>query len=287
MASSRGEVVAFTGKYHGLGNRLRVTLGSLSLANWADRDFSYTWPTGASFGAQFDELWNFDHRRIPVWRSKLASMTHPYRDARLEWLPTAADDRLWQIRTPHALSLPEGAAPWGELLRGLRPVDDLAERVESFHRAHLSGRPYVGVMIRTHPISNKQTLEHSPLEWFLERMSEVRRVFPELAFFISCDEPTAQQRVLDTFDDTYALTDKGDYNTKRALRSSLVDLYLLAGSTHVIAPHYSSFPETALHLAGSELDLETSMTDVSHALTPERSLMVVSDPLRPHLRSAL
>ncbi|MGC5172281.1 hypothetical protein ACPW96_16400 [Micromonospora sp. DT81.3] len=282
---SNGRVIAFTGKYHGLGNRLRVTLGARSLARWAGRDFAYTWPTGRRFGARFDELWKFGERRIsPTW-SRMLSLRHPYRKADLDWLDDAGSDRTWQIRTAHALHLPDGATPWGEELQSLEPVDVIADRVRAFRDRHLAGEPYIGVMVRAHPVSNVQTLEHSPLHWYIDRMRELRAERPGVRFFLSADAEPAQAEVIAAIPGTVALDDKGGYNTKAALVSSVVDLYLLAGAGHLIAPHYSSFPHVAQKLAGPGLLLETSMTGPETRLEGRETLPIAADPLRPWSRT--
>lgn len=282
MSASR--VVAFTGRYHGLGNRLRVTLGARSLAEWAGRDFAYTWPTGRRFGATLEEMWSFGERRISPLRSRVLSLRHPYRPADLEWVPGASADRIWQVRTAHALHLPAGAQPWGERLQALDPVESIADRIRAFHSRRLAGRPYIGVMVRAHTVSNAKTLEHSPLEWYIERMRVLRAEHPGVSFFLSCDSEAAQERVIAEVPGTVALTGKGAYNSKAALLSSVVDLYLLAGAAHLVAPHYSSFPEIAQQLAGPGIRLETSMTAEHTRLSGDDRLVVADDPLRPSER---
>lgn len=283
---SAGTVIAVTRKRHGLGNRLRVTLGARSLARFSGREFAYVWPTGADFGAGFDELWEFGEKRISTLRSRLLSVRHPYRRHDLDWLDGAGDDRIWQIRTAHALHLPPGAVAWGEELQALRPVPAIAARVESFFSEHFAGVPYVGVMVRAHAVSNAETLKHSPIGWYIDRMRQVEAEHPGIRFFLSADTEQAQREVIDAVPGTVALSDKGGYNTKAALVSSVVDLYLLAGSTHLLAPHYSSFPEIAQQLAGPSLRLETSMTDAAARFGADDRPVVVADPLRPAQRLA-
>lgn len=277
-------VIAVTKKLHGLGNRLRVTLGARSLARWADRDFAYVWPTGTAFGASFDELWQFGEKRISPLHSRLLSVRHPYRRHELDWLESARDDRVWQIRTAHALHLPPAATPWDEELQSLAPVPAIAERVRGFSAQHLAGEPYVGVMARAHAASHPETLRHSPLEWYIQRMGELRAEHPGIRFFLSADTVEAQGAIIEAVPGTVALEDKGGYNTKAALISSVVDLYLLAGGAHLLAPHYSSFPEVAQKLAGPALRLETSMTGPDTRFGGRDPLTVAADPLRPSVR---
>lgn len=274
-------VLAAPRPYHGLGNRVRSTLGSLSLAEWTGRDFAYSWPTGSSFGARFDELWEFPYRRVAPLASRLLSIRHPYRDAELGWMDDAADDRVWQIRTAHALHLPSGAVPWGARFRALVPVAAVAERITAFHERHLAAEPYVAVMVRAHAVSHAATLEHSPLEWYITRMQELRRTRPDVRFFVSADTPEAQQAVMEAVPNVRAQVDKGAYNSLAALQSSVVDLYLLASGGHIIGPHFSSFPEMAQQLAGDRVRLETSMTPDAERFGVDDVLTGVTNPLQP------
>ena len=278
-------LVAVTGIHHGLGNRVRVVLGSRSLAQLEERAFFHTWHTGQEFGARFDELWQVDDSVISRRTARLLSLRYPFRDEKLEWLDDAARAaRVLQIRTPHALHLPAAAEPWEVQLRALRPVDAVGDRVLDFFASRLAGAPYVGVMVRTHPNSHEATLRESPLDWYLGRMRDIRAERPDIQFFVSADTAEAQERISEAIPGSHALTDKGGYNTRQALQSSVSDLYLLAGSTHVLGPHFSSFPELAQKLAGPGLALETSHSAADAKWAASEALYVVDDPLSPHIR---
>lgn len=288
MTRSR-RVIAFTRPLHGLGNRVRVVLGARSLARSEGRDFAYVWTVGRDFGARFDELWQIDDRVIPAWRSRALALRYPYRDHTLDWMPEARDQRVWQIRTPHALHLPPEATAWEDDLRALRPVDEIATRVRDFHADALDHHPYVSVMVRAHAVSHDATLRESPVQWYVDRLRQIHQAHPDLRFFISADTPEAQAQVSAAVPGVVGQTDKGGYNTREGLISSVTDLYLLAGGVHLIGPHFSSFPELAQKLAGPGLRLETSHS------TPEvrwatsdwdgASLTTAPDPVTPHLRA--
>lgn len=283
--SERDRVIAVTKKYHGLGNRVRVTLGCASLAEWAGRRFSYVWPTGPAFGARFDELWEYDAPTISTVKSRVLTARHPYRTADLDWFDAARRDHIWQIRTPHAINLPEGAVPWGQRLQELSPAADVAERVRAIHSTDLANAPYVGVMVRAHDVSHSATLQQSPISWYLERMERIAEERPGIRFFVSADTVHAQREVIDRFPTAVAQTDKGAYNSGQALRSAVVDLYLLASAGHLLGPHYSSFPELAQQLAGDRLRLETSQTGPEAMLHPSDVLEMVANPLIPRMQT--
>ena len=183
-----------------------------------------------------------DGRRPCPARSR---RSFPYRDAGLGWIDDAArTERVWQIRTPHALNLPAGAPSWPASLRALQPVDGIRRRILELFGAS-AGRPYLGVMIRAHSIAHDATLRESPVEWYLDRIDEIRSARPELGLYVAADTDAAFARVARRFPDCVGQTDKGAYNSRPALRAAVADLYLLAGSCHILGPHYSSFPELA------------------------------------------
>jgi len=277
-------LVAVPRKLHGLGNRVRVVLGSRSLARLEDRRFFYAWHTGTDFGARFDELWEISERVVPMTTARALSLKYPFRDEKLEWLTATRNERVVQIRTPHALHLPSNATSWEQEFQALQPVETIRTRVHSFFDAHLSGQPYIGVMVRAHPRSHAATLTESPIEWYLQRMREIRADHPEIPFFVSADTRETQQRVTESISGAHALDDKGEYNTRSGLQSSVADLYLLAASSHLLAPHFSSFPEMAQKLAGPVLRLETSQTTPATRFSPGDPLQVVEDPTNPHFR---
>jgi len=277
-------VVAVTGRYHGLGNRMRVVLGGQALARFEGRSFRYVWPTGRGFGARLDELWEFHARRWPTALSRALERSFPYRDAGLQWIDDATrQERVWQIRTPHALALPPGAPSWQASLRALQPVERIRRRILELSVAS-ADRPYLGVMIRTNSVSHDATLRESPVEWYLDRIEEIRSVRPDLGLYVAADTDAAFVRVARRFPDCQGQTDKGGYNSRPALRAAVADLYLLAGSCHILGPHYSSFPELAQYLSGTAVALETSTSAPSTRFEAQREL-TVGTPLRPELRS--
>lgn len=283
MPSPRAQrIISVSRPRWGLGNRVRSLLGARALAGAQHRALLYTWPTGRHFGASMNDLWRFDAKRVPSVVSLALSPRYPYRGAELDWMDAHRNEAIWQIRTGHELELPTGI-DWTDELRHLRPTPAVERRVVDFFHAHLAEGPYVGVMVRAHNVSHAQTREHSPVSWYLERLREIRDERPEIPFFVSCDVPAVQQRLIGELGNAYGLDDKGGYNTREGLRSAVADLYLLASSAHLVGPHYSSFPELAMHLAAPHVALETSQTG-PWAKSASAKLTSAADPTRPWLR---
>jgi hypothetical protein len=285
LVTGRRWVLVHTRRYHGLGNRVRAVLGGKALARSEDRELAYVWPVNRHFGASFADLWDVADRRVPATLSRALLPAYPFHDQRaVDWVDDEARRaRVWQVRSAHALVLPPGAPDWTEELRALSPAARIREEVLGFHGAHLAGAPYVGVMVRLHPNSHQETLEASPLEWYVERLTGLRRRHPGLRFFVSADTPDGLAALSAAVPGCVGLSDKGGYNSRRALEASVADLYLLASSVHVVGPHWSSFPELAQHLAGPRLRLETSRTPDADLLE-SGPLTTAPDPVRPHER---
>ena len=136
--------------------------------------------------------------------------------------------------------------------------------------------------MRTHAVSHAKTIESSPVEWFANRMRQIRADHPDVPFFLSCDTPEAQKQLAGEFDGCVFLTDKGGYNTVKGVRSGLVDLYLLASSQHLIGASFSSFVEMAVFLCDGVVPFERPDQPLDGEFS--LSLGLAEDPLRPAQR---
>jgi hypothetical protein len=280
----RPALIAYNGYDSGLGNRVRVVLGCKSLAELEGRDFRYVWPTGKLFGPTLPELWHFTGSTVSRSTSRLLARVYPYVDETLDWLDDAKRrERIWQIRTGSPIRLPPAARAWQDEFRALEPVSHIAAQVQAFFDQELRGRPYVGVNVRAHAVSHQLTRDTSPVDWFIHRMSEIRGNDHSVRFFLSCDVPEVQERILAEVPGCVAQTDKGTYNSVEAVRSAIADLYLLAGSGYLLGPHFSSFVHLAEHLAGDRLTLETPVSP-GEAEPDYSGHGIVDDPLRPYAR---
>lgn len=274
-------LVAYNGADSGLGNRVRVVLGAKVLAEHERRELFYVWPTGKLFGPKFTDLWDF-RGGIRVSRSfsrAIARIWH-YED---HHLTEESDVLVRQIRTGNELILPAGLRSWRENFRDLRPSTEIGERVQGFFGTHLKYRPYIGVQIRAHKASHQKTKDASPVSWFENRMKTIASRQPGIRFFVSSDVPDVLVHLQGSVPNVYGLSDKGGYNTTEGVKSSIVDLYLLAASGYILGPHFSSFLHLARYLADEKVPVETS-----HQMAPELIKLPdggnVSDATRPAQR---
>lgn len=274
MAS--GWVVAET--QGGLGNRLRVLLGCLAYADHVGARFAYVWPR-KDFGARMGDLWAFAHPCLPTGLGRVARHLLTTSDEHLA--DGAEGKRFRYVVTDQRIELPAGAGAWASYLCALEPRAEIADAVRETWARHLGGAPYVGVMVRAHPSAHPTTTTTSPVDWFLHRMHEVRRALGDVSFFLSCDDPGAQQAIVDGVPGVLALQKHGRFNSRQGLEEAVVDLYLLASSGYLIGPFWSSFVELAHELGGRTATLETPLEDGSGL---PRLCPPAVDPLRPATR---
>lgn len=265
----------------GLGNRMRFTLSAQSLAEATGREFKYVWPV-RTFGAHLRDLWDFNPSLEMEEQTSLEiTLTYPKVSEKVR---PPDEQAVWHFRSAQALPLPKGAMPWTVRLKTLVPTEGVQRRVLEMYDQSLADAAYVGVMIRAHEKSHAQTLTHSPVEWYLQRMKDLTAANPGVKFFVSCDVPDVQEQVLSSVPGSFGLTNKGDYGSKAGIVSSVVDLYLLASSSYMLTPYWSSFPTLAWYLAAGCMPMENSQS--GRAESDVLMVPATENPLRPHVRRA-
>ncbi|MEI3848735.1 MULTISPECIES: O-fucosyltransferase family protein [Microbacterium] len=270
-------VIAYNGADAGLGNRLRVTLGAARYARFLDARFGYVWPRGPLFEPAFTDLWEWgEGMRVSRAVSRAVGLLSGYVGNRLTEAPRRA---VLQIRTGAELVLPPEAGSWTDDLRALRPVDEIARTVHRLHGG-LASAPYVGVQLRVHRVSHRETTQTSPASWFTERMHAILAERPGTRFYLSCDVPEVKRTLLQQFPTAVAHEVDAPYNSTAAVRAAIVDLYLLAASSRLLGPHHSSFIEMAQFLGDLRVptDKPTEPAADTHAWW---TLPPATDPLRP------
>lgn len=283
----RRRLIVASKPLHGLGNRVRLVLSGQALASAERRAFDYYWPVGRHFGARFTDLWSY-RESIPTVVDVALRAVAPFRNpATLLSDPSARDLRIWHLRSGSALPLPEGAEGWSEGFATLPLQPPLAETVRTVHAREFGSAPYLGVMVRTHPNAHELTKKHSPLAWYVERMHELRAELGDgVRFYLSCDTASAEAELRRLFPDAVSLAKSGGYNSRQAIIDAVVDLYLLAGSSQILGPHHSSFPELAHLLTLGQVPLETSVGASYAQVRPPVVLTTAPDPVRPRERRA-
>lgn len=262
----------------GLCNRMRALLSGVSYAAVTERRFAYAWVRGPDFEPRLDDLWVNPFREVP---SRAVSVL-----ARVVGGYTAHADIHGDLRGRIVVTnsneiiagADPGVVPWIDRLRALPLHPDLRERVRGAEATWPTDRPVVGVMIRSRR-AHDETVAASPLAWFTERMTAIRAISPDVAFFLSSDDPATSAAVRERFGEVLELTGKSAYNSTGGVQDAVCDLYLLASTNYLLGSHYSSFSHTAAGLAdhgGYETSRLEPEADVTACLNRSRSLVLPS-----------
>lgn len=229
-------------------------MSAQALAEAEGRSFYYWWPVNDKFGASFADLWDY---------SGGAEVSAPGPEPRLQfWSFTNTD--LMPHRHDAVLSLEgnqvvpgfEGPSDWERLVSRLTPSPAVQAKVDAI--SHQLPESYVGVQIRADKSRTEATLNASPVQWFIDRMREIKSDYPGTVFFLSADTEQSRRDVLAVVDDVVSVEKRGAYNSSEALVDAVTDLVVLAKSAHIVGPHGSSFVELAWFLGGRSQAMETS-----------------------------
>lgn len=233
----------------GLGNRIRFTLSAQHFAEQEGRAFYYTWPT-RGFGARFTDLWDYT---APQLAHSRADRVLGY-DADLAEL---RHESVWWVKSNRVLRHPTcKGGEWEELFRRLTPAAGI--RAAADHLLAELGPSFVGVQVRAGASTPKKTRAASPVSWFVKRMRAIQEADPGLAFFLSCDDEDAQREIMAAVPGVRAQSLAGGHNTAAALHKAVTDLYVLAASSHILGPYYSTFVYLACALSDNSQPFETS-----------------------------
>ncbi len=88
-------------------------------------------------------------------------------------------------------------------------------------------------------------------------MTQLHEANPDIAFFLSCDDGATQRHLLKTVPNVFVQDKHSRYNSADGVVDAVVDLYLCGLANHIIAPHWSSFPDMAEALSPLKKKAET------------------------------
>ncbi len=256
-----GELVLVIPRNAGLGNRMRALAGAAELAERSGRVLSYVWPTRPpGVECVLTDLWRFPNGR-PLSKE---AFTRSYAD-----VPTLSHDtstwtdderarKVWLVWTSEVMRFDGAEFEWRRRLATLEPSDAVDARLRAL-RAQLDGRTYIGVQVRSSPLTHEKTLTHSPVEWFETRMDQLAALYNDPVFFLSCDTVEARQRLTSLGHVVVTQHHDFPYNSRDASIAAVADLHMLAGSQHLVGPYWSSFVDLAWDMAGRGITREDSL----------------------------
>lgn len=274
-------IVAVNMNTCGLGNRVHFTLSVASVASATDRNLKVYWPLDNLFACPVENIWtNFPGEAI---ESKDLPPINP--DVLTDWRNltpeswSTIDDPTVYLRGYGGIPQPAGSRLWGELFRELELTDEVRALVDSAWAGLPHDHGVLGVSMRVNEKSHAKTKEHSPVEWYIAELERFSETHPNAGIFLSCDEESVTEQLKVRFPNVVAIDYPGEYNSVRSITKAVADLYILASSTEIISPYWSSFPNMSYQLAAEQVPMRNSMRSWRGAKNTIPS--VASDPVWP------
>jgi hypothetical protein len=277
-------IVAVNMETSGLGNRVQFTMAVASVAEATGRTLKVYWPLNALFACPADRIWtNFPGEMIaaqelpPLGPEVLTD----WRTITPEFWPTVDDPTVY-LRGYGGIPQPVGSRLWGEVFRELEATPEVRELVEEAWAALPRDAGVLGVSMRVNEKSHPKTKEHSPVDWYVAELERFSTANPKAGIFLSCDELDVTEQLKAKFPNIVAVDYPSEYNSERGVIKAVADLYILASSTEIIAPYWSSFPTMSYQLAGEQVPMRSSLRSWPAARGADPS--IASDPVWPSHR---
>lgn len=126
--------------------------------------------------------------------------------------------------------------------------DLIANRVKEFSEYT------VGIHIRR--TDNLRSIQHSPSEWFIQKMKEELLEHPEAKFYVASDSLEEKQRLYSIFGDKIiAVWKETERSSKQGIIDALVELYALSATEKIYGSIGSSYSVMASRIGNIPLDL--------------------------------
>lgn len=136
--------------------------------------------------------------------------------------------------------------------KAFTPIPELQALINSYTTQF--GRNAVGIHLRRQ--DNKQSIKHSPVEIFIEKMKEEISNNPDTRFYLATDSVADEILIKNLFKERLMVHEKSlSRNTEKGVQDALVDLYCLSATRKIIGSYFSSFSEVAAQINSINLDL--------------------------------
>lgn len=229
--------------FSGLGSRMRAVIGAIAWCKHNSARLVVHWPvkdrseTSGLFPIKFAELFVSD------WIEDVA-IEYTTIDAK-NWPPSPKEYGTdnWRCRSCDPAGIVTDSMDLSEwpFLEDWKPSKFVQAYIDSVDIPD----GCVGVHIR-HALAQPAT---QTVDWFINRMREIRESDKNVVFFLSCDSLVVEKEVLSWFPSSIHV--RKDYNYDRnGIAKAAADLFLLAKCDRMIGSYNSSFSELAGWMRG-------------------------------------
>ncbi len=137
---------------------------------------------------------------------------------------------------------------WGKIIpveqpyKNLQPVDSILEIINTVTKDFNSKT--IGVHIRR--TDNENAIKNSPVQLFVEKMSELYNKDHETNFYLATDDPETENYIKSLYPGRVKTYQKElARSSETGIRDAVVDLWALSKTSTVLGSHWSSFSHTA------------------------------------------
>lgn len=258
----------------GLGNRMRTIVSGIMLAEAVDAELEIVWFRDWGLGCRYDAL--LQPIDLPFVRVREATALdlllrdHPRR--RNLWIPLLAERLCYDVcirnaefHTPASeyIARCRGKRVWlsscgsfmsktpdKERFRLFRPQQNVQQLINQTARLFGNHR-VVGVHLRR--TDSVKSIEESPTTLFIERMKAEPA---DTLFFVATDSEEDKHLLRESFGKRVVTSGhQADRASLEGMRDAAADMFLLAGTEHILGSFYSSFSEIASYIGGNTLEI--------------------------------
>lgn len=258
----------------GLGNRMRTIVSGITLAEAVGAELEIVWFRDWGLGCRYDALLQpIDLSFVSVREATAIDLLlrdHPRR--RNLWIPRLAEALCYDVcirnaefHTPASeyIARCRGKRVWlsscGSFMSKtpetgrfslFRPQQDVQRLIDQ--KTTLFGKHRViGVHLRR--TDSVKSIAESPTTLFIQRMKAEPA---DTLFFVATDSEADKQLLRETFGSRVITSDhQADRGSLEGMRDAAADMFLLAGTNHILGSFYSSFSEIASYIGGNTLEI--------------------------------
>jgi hypothetical protein len=246
----------------GLCNRLRVLLCAIAYSEITSRKLIIHWQLTPKFNTPLWQLFCHPYKEIGIntFRifRKLAGKVHSHNEIRFD-MP----DKILIIDTVHTFCMENFSHSLISYFSRMKPIQAINEKTDSFYKKKLAGKKIIGIQLR-HKNAHFKTLQNSSPQWFIYRINEIHRKFPDIEFFLSTDclEMSELLRA-NTKAIIHEIPKTFQYDQLDGLKEAICDLYVLARTNYILGSYWSSFSQFARWMRGTDAyeDASTMKSD--------------------------
>ena len=131
------------------------------------------------------------------------------------------------------------------------PQKDIQERIDSIVGQFTSNT--IGIHIRR--TDNIDSIRHSPLELFIEKMKKEIEQDPHVCFYLASDDKTVKEKLQLLFPN-HIITSSGNTlrNNLEGMKFAVTELFCLSKTNKIIGSHYSSYSHVAAQLGNIPIE---------------------------------